>query len=132
MNARPPARLTAVQARRIALRAQGMGRSRRTEVPDRRTSREALRRTVERTQLLQIDSVSVFARAHLMPVFTRTGSWDTTVLDAALAVTRRAVEAGHGSDGVSGLVELFARQAAATSAGVRRSARSSPAGAPAR
>ena len=57
---------------------------------------------------------------------------DTTVLDAALAVTRRAVEAGHGSDGVSGLVELFARQAAATSAGVRRSARSSPAGAPAR
>lgn len=83
MNARPPARLTAVQARRIALRAQGMGRSRRTEVPDRRTSREALRRTVERTQLLQIDSVSVFARAHLMPVFTRAGSWDTTVLDAA-------------------------------------------------
>ncbi|GGU73202.1 NAD(P)-dependent oxidoreductase [Kitasatospora aureofaciens] len=42
---------------------------------------------------------------------------DTTVLDAALAVTRRAVEAGHGSDGVSGLVELFARQATASSTG---------------
>ncbi|WBP86046.1 NAD(P)-dependent oxidoreductase [Kitasatospora cathayae] len=35
---------------------------------------------------------------------------DTTVLDAALAVTRRAVEAGHGADGVSALVELLARQ----------------------
>ncbi|MFI9359582.1 NAD(P)-dependent oxidoreductase [Kitasatospora sp. NPDC053057] len=34
---------------------------------------------------------------------------DTTVLDAALAVTQRAVEAGHGADGVSALVELFAR-----------------------
>ncbi|MBD0696116.1 NAD(P)-binding domain-containing protein, partial [Streptomyces sp. CBMA123] len=34
---------------------------------------------------------------------------DTSVLDAALAVTGRAVDAGHGSDGVSALVELFAR-----------------------
>ncbi|MER7846341.1 NAD(P)-binding domain-containing protein [Kitasatospora sp. NPDC096077] len=33
---------------------------------------------------------------------------DTTVLDAALAVTRRAVDHGHGADGVSTLVELFA------------------------
>ncbi|MFE7532230.1 NAD(P)-binding domain-containing protein [Kitasatospora sp. NPDC057542] len=32
---------------------------------------------------------------------------DTSVLDAALAVTRRAVGAGHGSDGVSALVELL-------------------------
>lgn len=75
--------ITWTQARRIALRAQGMGRPRRAEVPDRRASREALRRTVELTHLLQIDSVSVFARAHLMPVFTRTGCWDTRVLDAA-------------------------------------------------
>ncbi|MET8540380.1 NAD(P)-binding domain-containing protein [Kitasatospora sp. NPDC004799] len=33
---------------------------------------------------------------------------DTSVLDAALAVTRRAVGAGHGPDGVSALVELLA------------------------
>ncbi|WP_416873148.1 NAD(P)-binding domain-containing protein [Kitasatospora sp. SC0581] len=33
---------------------------------------------------------------------------DTSVLDAALAVTRRAVGAGHGSDGVSALVDLLA------------------------
>ncbi|MEV7599280.1 NAD(P)-binding domain-containing protein [Kitasatospora sp. NPDC089797] len=34
---------------------------------------------------------------------------DTSVLDAALAVTRRAVDRGHGADGVSTLVELFAQ-----------------------
>ncbi|MEU3568031.1 NAD(P)-binding domain-containing protein [Kitasatospora sp. NPDC036755] len=32
---------------------------------------------------------------------------DTSVLDAALALTRRAVAAGHGPDGVSALVELL-------------------------
>ncbi|MEV7027761.1 NAD(P)-dependent oxidoreductase, partial [Kitasatospora sp. NPDC093558] len=32
---------------------------------------------------------------------------DTAVLDAALAVTRRAAQAGHGPDGVSSLVELL-------------------------
>ncbi|WP_234434732.1 MULTISPECIES: NAD(P)-binding domain-containing protein [Streptomyces] len=32
---------------------------------------------------------------------------DTSVLDAALALTRRAVTAGHGPDGVSSLVELL-------------------------
>ncbi|MFH9348947.1 NAD(P)-binding domain-containing protein [Kitasatospora sp. NPDC017646] len=45
---------------------------------------------------------------------------DTAVLDAALAVTRRAVEAGHGADGVSALVELFARQVSPTAPGARR------------
>ncbi|MFD8750359.1 NAD(P)-binding domain-containing protein [Kitasatospora sp. NPDC059577] len=32
---------------------------------------------------------------------------DSSVLDAALALTRRAVDAGHGPDGVSALVELL-------------------------
>ncbi|MFF2141538.1 NAD(P)-dependent oxidoreductase [Kitasatospora sp. NPDC058190] len=39
----------------------------------------------------------------------RSRGLDTSVLDAALAVTRRAVAAGHGADGVSALVELFGR-----------------------
>ncbi len=134
MNARPPARLSAVQARRIALRAQGMGRSRRTEVPDRRTSREALRRTVERTQLLQIDSVSVFARAHLMPVFTRTGSWDTAVLDAAsrpgrssLLTEALAHEAAYVPPDVHALLAFRRERAALKDWGaVRRAAQSDP------
>lgn len=82
------ARLTPAHARCIALRAQGIGRARRDETPDRRASRDALRRTVERTHLLQIDSVSVFARAHVMPVFTRHGAWDVGALDAATAPGR--------------------------------------------
>ncbi|MFJ6619145.1 NAD(P)-dependent oxidoreductase [Kitasatospora sp. NPDC091335] len=35
---------------------------------------------------------------------------DTSVLDAALALTRRAVAAGHGPEGVSALVELLAAE----------------------
>ncbi|WP_299304516.1 winged helix-turn-helix domain-containing protein [uncultured Brachybacterium sp.] len=73
--------LTWTRARRIALRAQGMGRARRSEAPTTATSRRALARTLERTHLLQIDSVSVFARAHHLPVFTRSGLWDPTVLE---------------------------------------------------
>ncbi|MGY5765953.1 winged helix-turn-helix domain-containing protein [Brachybacterium sp. DNPG3] len=76
-------RLTAAQARAIALRSQGIGGVRRTATPSTRTSTEALRRTVERTHLLQIDSVSVFARAHHLPVYTRHGSWDVRALDRA-------------------------------------------------
>lgn len=75
--------LSWARARRIALRAQGMGAARRTELPSTAASRRSLERTLERTHFLQIDSVSVFARAHHLPVFTRTGAWDTTVLDHA-------------------------------------------------
>lgn len=75
--------LTWTAARRIALRSQGVGGGRRTEMPGAAGSRRALTRTLERTHLLQIDSVSVFARAHHLPVFTRTGLWDPASLDRA-------------------------------------------------
>lgn len=77
--------LSWAEARRIALRAQGLGGPRRTAVPPPRGSREALATTLERTHLLQIDSVSVFARAHHLPVYTRRGSWDPGVLGPASA-----------------------------------------------
>ena len=76
--------LTWTRARRIALRAQGMGRARRSDPPTASSSRRALARTLERTHLLQIDSVSVFARAHHLPVFTRAGRWDPSVLERAV------------------------------------------------
>lgn len=76
--------LTWTRARRIALRAQGIGRARRSDLPTMSTSRRALARTLERTHLLQIDSVSVFARAHHLPVFTRSGLWDPSVLELAV------------------------------------------------
>ncbi|MFE5775150.1 winged helix-turn-helix domain-containing protein [Brachybacterium sp. NPDC056505] len=76
-------RLSWRSARRIALRAQGIGGRRADDLPARAASRRSLERTLERTHLLQIDSVSVFARAHHMPVFTRRGCWDVDVLDRA-------------------------------------------------
>ena len=76
--------LTWTSARRIALRAQGIGGPRRDRPPTAASSRRALARTLAHTQLLQIDSVSVFARAHHLPVFTRAGAWDPSALDRAV------------------------------------------------
>ncbi|MFN2539050.1 MAG: DNA glycosylase AlkZ-like family protein, partial [Mycobacteriales bacterium] len=69
-------RLTTKQARRVALAAQGFN----DPVPTTVTPRQ-LRRVLSRTQLLQLDSVNVFARAHLMPAFSRLGSWPVGLLD---------------------------------------------------
>ncbi|MCU1592736.1 MAG: hypothetical protein JWO12_128 [Frankiales bacterium] len=76
--------LSKSQARRIALAAQGFG----DPLPKGSVDARHLRRTIARTQLLQIDSVNVFARAHLMPVFSRVGPWPTALLDD-LAFSRR-------------------------------------------
>ena len=38
--------------------------------------------SVQRTNLLQIDSVNVFERAHYLPLFSRLGNFDKTELDA--------------------------------------------------
>ncbi|GAA1302797.1 MAG: winged helix-turn-helix domain-containing protein [Brachybacterium tyrofermentans] len=121
-------------ARRIALRAQGMGRSRRTEIPSRAVSRRSLQATVERTHLLQIDSVNIFERAHHLPVFTRSGSWDTAVLDrhsrpgpSRLVREALAHEATFASHEVHSLLD-FRRRAAATKdwGEVREAAASTP------
>ena len=63
-------------ARRIALAAQGFGRSH-PEVPGLRQ----VRGTVDRLGVLQIDSVNVFERSHYIPAFSRIGSYDRAVLD---------------------------------------------------
>ncbi|TQF65335.1 winged helix-turn-helix domain-containing protein [Rhodococcus spelaei] len=70
--------LSADTARRIALGAQGFADAR----PAAPTRRHLLK-AVQRTGLLQIDSVSVAVRAHYMPVFSRIGAYDRSLLDAA-------------------------------------------------
>ncbi|MHA7650465.1 winged helix-turn-helix domain-containing protein [Mycobacterium sp. ML4] len=73
------ARLTAAQARRIAVAAQGFSEPR----PVGDVNRAHLRRLISRIQVLQLDSVSVAVRAHYAPVFSRLGPYDRDMLDNA-------------------------------------------------
>lgn len=83
-----PDTLSRAQARRIALAAQGFLDPRHT-VPTMRT----FARTLERTGVLQVDSVNVLQRAHYMPLFSRMGPYDTGLLTrAAEKRPRRLVE----------------------------------------
>jgi uncharacterized protein YcaQ len=80
--------LSRSQARRITLAAQGL-LDPRHQPPTMRT----LARTVQRTGVLQIDSVNVLARAHLVPLFSRMGAYDPALLQrAAERRPRRLVE----------------------------------------
>lgn len=68
--------LSAKDARRIALAAQGFGRPRPT-APGRRH----LLSTIEALGVVQIDSVNVVSRSHYLPLFSRLGSYDRTLLE---------------------------------------------------
>ncbi|MDB5560406.1 MAG: winged helix-turn-helix protein, partial [Enterovirga sp.] len=68
---RPRERIGAAQARRIALAACGFGESR-VDSPGLRH----LSRVTGQLGLVQIDSVNVLARAHLVPFFSRLGPYD--------------------------------------------------------
>ena len=83
-----PQHLSTAQARRIALAAQGFLDPEHT-VPTMRT----LQRTLDRTGLLQVDSVNVLQRAHYMPLYSRMGPYDVGLLRrAAEQRPRRVVE----------------------------------------
>jgi uncharacterized protein YcaQ len=69
--------LSASQARRVALGAQGLARAR----PAGPATRGAFRRLVDHLGLLQLDSVNVFARAHYMPPYARLGAYDAAILE---------------------------------------------------
>jgi uncharacterized protein YcaQ len=76
--------LTQLQARRIALAAQGFT-ARAHATPSLRT----LDRTVGHTGVLQVDSVNVLQRAHYMPLYSRMGPYDVDLLRRATTSTGR-------------------------------------------
>lgn len=69
--------LSVKDARRIALAAQGFARPRPAN-PDRRR----LLSTIETLGVVQIDSVNVVSRSHYLPLFSRLGAYDRSLLEA--------------------------------------------------
>lgn len=72
--------LSAAQARRIFLDAQGLASKRLPRRPRERDFAAYL----ERQGVLQLDTVNVLARAHYLPLFSRLGAYDTGSLDTYL------------------------------------------------
>jgi uncharacterized protein YcaQ len=75
--------LSASQARRIALAAQGFGK------PRGPVGTRQLNLALQRLAVLQLDSVNVFERSHYLPLFARLGAYDKTQLDR-LTFARKA------------------------------------------
>ncbi|MEY3310289.1 MAG: hypothetical protein RL107_425 [Actinomycetota bacterium] len=71
--------VSALEARRLALVAQGFGSPPRGIV-----TTDRLTDTIARLGVLQLDSVNVFERSHYLPMFSRLGIYDSALLDHLL------------------------------------------------
>jgi len=79
MSRSPAAHLSANEARRAALAAQGF-----SGAAPRLRARRPFAPALDALHVLQLDSVNVFARSHHLPVFSRHGAYDPEALDAWL------------------------------------------------
>jgi uncharacterized protein YcaQ len=125
----PRERLSAAEARRLALGAQGLAAPR---AAGERGAR-ALRSMVQRLGAVQIDSVNVLARAHYLPAFSRLGPYDTTALDRLVHYAPRRLFEYWGHEASLLPVELhphlrwrMARAAEDAWGGMRRVSRERP------
>jgi uncharacterized protein YcaQ len=73
----PKDKLTAGEARRIALAAQGFGAPR----PQEPIGRRQLLKLIDRLGVVQIDSVNVVSRTHYLPAFSRLGAYPRALLE---------------------------------------------------
>ena len=80
-----PASLSLSQARRIALKAQGLA----TVRPTQPVTARMVGRTFAQIQLVQIDSVNVLSRSHYLPFFSRLGPYPHAVVDGLAGTSPR-------------------------------------------
>lgn len=78
LTRRPRERLSAGEARRVALAAQGFGK----RLADGNAGIRHLQRMLERLGLLQLDSVNILVRSHYLPLHARLGPYERPVLDS--------------------------------------------------
>jgi uncharacterized protein len=79
VNRKPRISMSATEARRLALAAQGFARARCAKPP----ARAEMVRTVRALGLVQMDSVNVLVRSHYLPCYSRLGPYDRDLLDTA-------------------------------------------------
>ena len=99
--------LSAAQARRAALAAQGFGRPR----PGGRVDVRHLRRAIEDVGLLQLDSVNAFSRSHYVPLFSRLGPYPRATLDRMAAHGGGSGATGGQGGAERGLFEYWGHEA---------------------